>query len=80
MDVEKNSEGVSVKLNSKLYSLTALKKSLADFGDVCTGEVVNKENVFVVKLNPKNQEIDAVNLAHEFCNYVVGIMKDLDFQ
>jgi hypothetical protein len=58
-------------LNKKFYNIEAVKESLNDFKEVCNGKILN-ENI-EVELIPKEE---IANLEKEFCNYVLGLMKN----
>ena len=60
-----------VKLNSKFYNLGAVKEALRDFREVCQGKIL--DNSIELELIPKE---DIKNLKDEFCNYVLGLMKN----
>jgi len=76
MKIEKNGESVAIYLNSKFYGVEALQKAIKDFRKVCAGEISNNSKEFVVRLSPINKETDIENLAYEFCNYVISVMRD----
>ena len=60
-----------IKLDKKFYDLNAIKEALEDFKEVCEGKILN--DTIEVQLNPKG---DINNLDGEFCNYVLGLMKN----
>jgi hypothetical protein len=62
-----------IKFNSKFYDLDSIKESINDFKEICSGEAVNKNMEIIVTLNPRQ---DTPNLKNEFCNYVLGLMKN----
>lgn len=60
-----------IKLNKKFYNKEIVKEALDDFKKVCEGKILN-DNI-EVELEPKeNVEM----LREEFCNYVLGLMKN----
>jgi hypothetical protein len=61
-----------VKLSNKFYSKESIEEAINAFEDICSGEIIN--NGFEVRLIQK-KEIDEP-LDKEFCNYVLGIMKN----
>ncbi len=62
---------MKLKLNNKFYDKRIVEKSLKDFREVCDGKVLNDD--IEVELKPK-ERVD--NLEEEFCNYVLGMMKN----
>ncbi len=62
---------MKVMLNNKLYSREAIEVALKDFEEICSGKILNGE--IVVELESK-EEIE--NIGEEFCNYVLGLMKN----
>ena len=65
---------IRIKLNKAFYDLSAIKDSLSDFKNVSEGSVEDPEGIVVIlkpKANFSEEEISA-----EFCNYVLGIMKN----
>ncbi len=62
---------MKVKLNNKFYSRRIIEGALKDFKEVCDGKILN--NSLEIELNPK-ENVD--KLDDEFCNYVLGLMKN----
>lgn len=62
---------MKIKLNNKFYSKDAVKNALKDFEEACDGKILNNE--MEVELKPKGK---VENLQEEFCNYVLGLMKN----
>ncbi len=60
---------IKIKLNSKFYDKEVIEEALNDFGEVCSGKMTDDG----VELEPKE---DVKNLEEEFCNYVLGLMKN----
>ena len=66
---------VIIQLNKQFYDLNSVNESIQDFNEVCTGKIDDKsEHEIKVILMPKNEDIE--NLKYEFCNYVLGLMKN----
>ena len=63
---------IRLKLSNKFYDMQAIEEALKDFGNICVGRVLN--NDIEVELVPK-EEINEP-LKEEFCNYVLGLMKN----
>lgn len=59
------------KLNRKFYSIEAVKETLKDFRRVCKGRVLNDKIEIELCLREDTQQ-----LKEEFCNYVLGMMKN----
>ncbi len=62
---------IRIILNSKFYDQQSIKEALEDFKGACRGKILNDK--FEVELEPKEQ-LD--NLDGEFCNYVLGLIKN----
>ena len=62
-------EKMKIKLNKKFYNKKAVKEALDKFKGVCAGEIIN--NDMMIEL-----EEDDKDLEKEFCNYVLGLMKN----
>ena len=58
-------------LDNKFYNKEAVEMALKDFEDICEGRILNDE--IEIELEPKE---DIKNLQGEFCNYVLGLMKN----
>lgn len=67
----KKEEKVKVKLNKQFYNKEIIEETLKDFKRVCTGKILN--GVMEVELKPKE---NIPKLKEEFCNYVLGLMKN----
>ncbi|MBW2979898.1 HxsD-like protein [Candidatus Woesearchaeota archaeon] len=72
IDIE--NKGIRIRLNKQFYDINVVRESLKDFKRVCSGKVANKKAIEVM-LKPKEQSLKGV-LGHEFCNYVLGLMKN----
>jgi len=75
MFVKKAKGGVVVSLNRKFYDLNAVKESLRDFKQVCSGKIETAKKEIKVALMPREGKPDNT-LGYEFCNYVLGLMKN----
>jgi len=60
-----------IKLNSKFYNKGAIKEALRDFEGVCNGKILNEDLEIELETKEKLE-----NLEEEFCNYVLGLMKN----
>ncbi len=60
-----------IRLNNKIYCRKAIKLALEDYKDICAGKIIDES--FEVKLSPKQE---TKYLEKEFCNYIIGIMKN----
>ena len=60
-----------LRLNNKFYSKEAIEEALKDFKEICKGRILN--DGIEVELEPK-EEVKL--LKEEFCNYVLGLMKN----
>jgi hypothetical protein len=62
---------VKITLNKNFYTVEAIKEALHDYEEVCRGRVIN-DNI-EIELESKEELQD---LQEEFCNYVLGLMKN----
>ena len=62
---------MKIKLNKKFYNKRAIKDALKDFSNICKGKIINDK--IEVMLSPKKK---IENLKEEFCNYVLGLIKN----
>ncbi|MGM5483868.1 MAG: HxsD-like protein [Nanobdellota archaeon] len=63
-----------IKLNNKFYSKEIIEEALRDFDELIEGKIINES--FEIKIVEK-KEIPF--LKEEFCNYVLGLMKNKGF-
>jgi hypothetical protein len=62
---------IRLNLNAKFYDVDSVKEALNDFGEICEGKILNK-NIDVELIIKES----VPNLKEEFCNYVLGLMKN----
>jgi hypothetical protein len=62
---------MKIKLNKRFYDEKAIREALNDFKEVCNGKILNDK--IEIELEPKE---DIKVLKEEFCNYVLGLMKN----
>jgi hypothetical protein len=62
---------VRIRLNKNFYDRKSVEEALFDFGEICEGKIVSDE--IEVLLSPGE---DIENISEEFCNYVLGLMKN----
>jgi len=62
---------MKIILNKQFYSIEAIEETLNDFKDVCDGRILNDK--IEVEIFPKEE---VRQLKEEFCNYVLGLMKN----
>lgn len=60
-----------IKLNKEFYDEESIGEALRDFDGVCEGRII--DDSIEVELEPK-EEVE--QLKEEFCNYVLGLMKN----
>ena len=65
---------IRIKLNKQFYDIGAVKECLNEFGQVCSGKITNKKAIEII-LKPKDRPLANI-LGNEFCNYVLGLMKN----
>lgn len=88
--IENNKEIIKILLNKQFYSIDAVKEAIIDFEDICIGRIIDDtalaDGTIAVELEPK-QETESnhgtgqnmetyAQLEGEFCNYVLGLMKN----
>lgn len=61
-----------IRLNKRLYSEDAVLEALKDFEEVCDGRIVRD----YIEVDLKQKEEFDKPLDKEFCNYVLGLMKN----
>ena len=72
---ENNQNRKIVSFNKKFYSIDAVEEAIADFSEICRASIIeNDDDKIVVELDSKH-EFDAP-LKEEFCNYVLGLLKN----
>jgi len=65
---------VEINLSKEIYSVDVIKRAIEDFSGVCKGSI-NEGNYILVLLELKDEEgLDIIG--YEFCNYVIGLMKN----
>lgn len=75
MRVEKTKGRVVIILNKKFYDLNAIEESLHDFKQVCSGKIESAKKEIKIALMPKERKLNNA-LGYEFCNYILGLMKN----
>jgi len=63
-----------IKLNRSFYTKEAVLETLEAYKELCSGDVVEKDEGFDVVLDPK-EPVDEQELKNEFCNYVLSCMR-----
>lgn len=66
---------MSINFNKDFYSLEAIKKAIQDYKGLADFNIkIDKKNI---KVNLKNIDPNSKNvIKEEFCNYVLGLMKN----
>lgn len=72
--IEIKQNEVNINLNKKFYEISVVRESLKDFSQVCSGKIRNKKDIHII-LKPKDKSLTNI-LGNEFCNYVLGLMKN----
>lgn len=68
-------DSVNISLNKKFYSPTAVKDAADAFNDFFDCKIIEEKNNIRALLNLKVKE-DHQKIADEFCNYILGLMKN----
>jgi len=72
--VNKQKSKISILLNKKFYNKDTIKQSIEDFKEICDGEMIEGKGFLVVLSVDEKELLDV--LGYEFCNYVLGLMKN----
>jgi len=83
----KNATLIELKFNSRLYHTSIIETAIKDFGELLTGKIDIDKEYIMVSLKLREEQIDendqdmqhGINLkelALEFYNYVLGLMKN----
>jgi hypothetical protein len=65
---------VEINLAKEIYSVEMVKCAVEDFKGVCKGSLKEGDNIFVLlELDDKE---GLKKIGYEFCNYVLGLMKN----
>lgn len=62
---------MEIKLNKSFYDKESIKDAIVDFKGICNGKILN-DNIEIELIQKEEVE----NLKEEFCNYVLGLMKN----
>tara|TARA_Y100000310_G_C20353796_1_gene655647 strand:+ start:432 stop:632 length:201 start_codon:yes stop_codon:yes gene_type:complete len=62
---------MKIKLNNNFYDKEVIKEAVGDFKGVCNIQILNDNIEIELKSIEENE-----NLGEEFCNYVLGLMKN----
>ncbi len=68
-----------IQLNKNFYNKEVVEQGLCDFKEVCDGKFLGVDlsaDKLLIELVPKQ---DVEFLKEEFCNYVLGLMKNNNF-
>ena len=64
---------MEIKFCKKVYNKKAILIAIRDFRKICGSKFRSNKDYFIVSIYPKSA---VSNLKEEFCNYVLGIMKN----
>ena len=73
--INKEKSEICILLNKRLYNQNAIKDSLLDFKEISEGEIKEDRENWLIVLKPKEENI-LDTIGYEFCNYVLGLMKN----
>lgn len=65
-------EKITIVLNKNIYDKKMIEQALKDYSEACEGKIVDDK--VTVELIPKEKFDEPVK--EEFCNYVLGLMKN----
>lgn len=69
----KMNKAEEIYLNRDLYNIDAIKESIKDFNKLLSAEIKEEKRHFKITIKPK---INSEDIKKEFCNYVLGVMKN----
>lgn len=61
-------------LNLKFYNVDSIEESMGDFGEVCN--IFFDKHSGDIKIISLDEEMTSEEAFREFCNYVLGVMKN----
>lgn len=73
--VDEQNNQVNIKFSKSFYDSKSLNEALTDYSSVCKHTLSESEGYFEVSLMFATAE-DIVLIGNEFCNYVLGVMKN----
>lgn len=73
--VKKQKKANKIVLKKSFYDLNTVKEALKDFKEICEGKTISKKGNIEISLKSKNKDFEK-NLNNEFCNYILGLMKN----
>ena len=63
------------RLTRALYSSSAINAAALEFEEVISIDIAENKNEYIITITPKIKE-DIRLIKREFCNYVLGLMKE----
>jgi adenosine/AMP kinase len=72
--IDKQKNKIEILLNKEFYSVDVVKQTIKDFSEVCDCNLDTKNNIKIVLSLKNNKDIEI--MGYEFCNYVIGLMKN----
>lgn len=72
--VDQKKKEVILTLNPKIYDLLTVREAAKDFGKVAKF-LIKKDKFIEIKLQPKLTNMLPI-IGYEFCNYILGSMKN----
>jgi len=67
-------ESFETFLNLEFYDVPSIEESIEDFREAC--EISFDKYSGEIKIISLDEEIDSEEIFREFCNYVLGVMKN----
>lgn len=75
MSIKIEKGNVIINLNKCFYDISSIKESINDFKRVCSARFEDDDSAVRITLKPKERILLKI-LGHEFCNYVLALMKN----
>lgn len=70
------SQKMMLRFNKNFYTLAIITQALEDFKNICGGSAKEGASFIEVELNPKGQLGGIADIKGEFCNYLIGLIKN----
>jgi uncharacterized protein YfbU (UPF0304 family) len=72
--MEKKKMKKIVKLNKDFYHKEVINKAISDFNDLLDVKILDQS--YTLEISVLNSDKEFSKISNEFCNYVLGVMKN----
>jgi hypothetical protein len=73
--IQKKEKKFQIGLSKKLYTLNAIESAANEFKEISQIAIETKKNSYLITISPNGSD-NARLIGYEFCNYVIGLMKE----